>query len=139
MYDSTNYDSFEHAADWLNEAKKQIEPNNAVFMLVGSKIDKDHLKEVPTEQAQQFAEYHNILFMETSSKTGFNVEKTFTEIALKIYEQLEEGKFRIQDGWDGIKSGYMRSAVAPPNRAPNLSLVEGSNNTNEDDSKKKCC
>ena len=145
IYDTTNYESFEHVADWLQEARKQIEPNNVIFMLVGSKVDKEHLREVPTEQAQQFADYHNLLFLETSSKTGLNVEKTFTVLATQIYEMLEQGKFKIQDGWDGIKSGYMRSAV-PLNKPPPIQLVEADNseeNENGNDSsktsKRGCC
>ena len=97
--------------------------------------------EVPTETAQQFADYHNLLFIETSSKTGQNVEKSFADLALKVYESLEAGKFKIQDGWDGIKSGYMRSAAAPSNRVPNIGLSQNSNqNANEgQSSKKNCC
>ena len=44
MYDTTNYDSFEHVADWLQEAKKQIEPNCSEFILVGTKVDMEHLR-----------------------------------------------------------------------------------------------
>lgn len=91
LYDITNYDSFEHVSDWLNEAKRQIEPNNAIFILVGTKTDKEQQREVPTEQAQQFADYHNLLFVETSSKQGINVEKAFRDLAIRIYDQLEEG------------------------------------------------
>lgn len=91
MYDITNYDSFEHVADWLSEAKRQIEPNNAVFMLVGTKVDKENQREVPFEQAQQFADYHDLLFVETSSKQGLNVEKAFKDLAIRIYDLLEEG------------------------------------------------
>ncbi len=142
LFDTTNYESFEHVNDWFQEAKRQIEPNNAVFMLVGTKRDKEHLREVPSEQAQQFADYHNVLFTETSSKTGQNVEQAFQELALKIYEQLEEGKFKIQEGWDGIKSGYMRTAVMPPTRTPSVRL-NNEQNVNQNDvnteTKKGCC
>lgn len=142
LFDTTNYESFEHVNDWFQEAKRQIEPNNAVFMLVGTKQDKEHLREVPSEQAQQFADYHNVLFTETSSKTGQNVEQAFQELALKIYEQLEEGKFKIQEGWDGIKSGYMRTAVMPPTRIPSVRL-NNEQNLNQNDvnteTKKSCC
>jgi len=152
LYDTTNYDSFEHVNDWLQEAKKQIEPHQSVFILVGTKQDKEHLREVPVEQAQQFADYHNLLFLETSSKTGFNVEKTFIQLATKIYELLEEGKFRIQEGWDGIKSGYMQSnpalmsssapnSVANPRPPISLANNDHDNSGSSDDSrtKKSCC
>jgi len=139
LYDITNYDSFEHVSDWLNEAKRQIEPNNAIFILVGTKTDKEQQREVPTEQAQQFADYHNLLFVETSSKQGINVEKAFRDLAIRIYDQLEEGKFKIQEGWDGIKSGYMRSAARAPNFPLNAHTddVNGLNNAKE--SRRGCC
>ena len=100
--------------------------------------------EVPTETAQQFADYHNLLFIETSAKTGLNVEKSFGDLALKIYDSLEEGKFKLQDGWDGIKSGYMRTpAVATAtNRVPNIALGDNANanaNNESQSSKKGCC
>jgi hypothetical protein len=83
-----------------------------------------------------------LLFIETSSKSGHNVEKSFGNLALKIYDSLEAGKFKIQDGWDGIKSGYMRSANAPSNRAPNsIGLAQNGNQSSDDgqSSKKGCC
>lgn len=134
LYDTTNYDSFEHVQDWLAEAKRQIEPNNVIFMLVGTKVDKEHLRQVPTEQAQQFADYHNLLFMETSSKCGLNVESAFKEVASKIYDLLENGKFRMQAGWDGIKSGYLNAP--PKNRLP---INLNTNDQVDQESRKGCC
>lgn len=113
--------------------------------------DKEHQREVPIEQAQQFADYHNLLFLETSSKTGYNVEKTFLQLASRIYDLLEEGKFRIQEGWDGIKSGYMPSTPLGNHNRPPISLIEvrSRNNSNidgqnedagnNDEAKKNCC
>lgn len=89
----TKYDTFEHLNDWLTEAKKQIE-HDAIFMLVGCKSDKEHIREVAQVDAQQFADYHNLLFIETSSKTGNNVEKAFNLIATEVYKRLEDGKFK---------------------------------------------
>lgn len=60
-------------------------------MLVGTKVDKENQREVPFEQAQQFADYHDLLFVETSSKQGLNVEKAFKDLAIRIYDLLEEG------------------------------------------------
>ncbi len=101
-------------------------------MLVGCKVDKDHVREVPLIEVQQFAEYHNLLSIETSSKTGFNVEKAFHLISFEIHKMLEEGKFQVQEGWDGIKSGYMR-----PQIAPKIDLVQ--QNREDDKNKKKGC
>ena len=149
LYDITNNDSFEHVAGWLNEARKQIEPNNAVFLLVGTKKDKEHLREVPHEQAQQFADYHNMLFIETSSKTGLNVENAFKQLACEISQMLDDGKFKIQEGWDGIKSGYARPQNHI-NQSPNQRVQVSSTSqqqtssstttaTAHDTQKRSCC
>ena len=156
LFDTTNYDTFEHANDWFQEARRQIEPNQAVFILVGTKSDKESLRQVPVEQAQQFADYHNLLYVESSSKTGHNVEKVFSDIGLKVYEQLEKGTFRMQDGWDGIKSGYLQAAVKPGGQGRpggiNLNggdngrdnnndqtLVSSSEAASDKSTKKSCC
>ncbi|CAF0768939.1 unnamed protein product [Didymodactylos carnosus] len=41
IYDTTSYTSFTHVTNWLNEARQQIQPYQAVFLLVGTKIDRD--------------------------------------------------------------------------------------------------
>jgi GTPase SAR1 family protein len=140
LFDSTNYESFEHVNDWLQEAKRQIEPNNAIFMLVGTKVDKDNLREVPQEQAQQFADYHNLLYCETSSKTGHNVEKTFADMGLKIYEMIQDGKFKMQDGWEGIRPGYQNKSLdISASRQPAFNLIESNDNNESYGEKKSCC
>ncbi len=138
LYDITSYESFEHVNDWFIEARKQIEPLDAIFMLVGCKSDKEHIREVQTTDAQQFADHHNLLFIETSSKSGYNVENAFNLIGAEVYKKLEEGKFKVQEGWDGIKSGYMRTNL----QQPQLKLTEQQQKSLKDsqvDAKKGCC
>ena len=65
--------------------------------MVGTKVDKENQREVPIEQAQQFADYHNLLFIETSSKLSLNVEKAFRDLAIRIYDLLEEGKMTLKN------------------------------------------
>jgi hypothetical protein len=48
------------------------------MMIVGNKIDLP--SEVPAQQVKAFAEKHNCLFMETSAKTGTNVQEAFERL-----------------------------------------------------------
>jgi len=48
-----------------------------IMLLVGNKDDLKLEREVSTEEGQEFADKHNLLFMETSAKTGHNIESAF--------------------------------------------------------------
>lgn len=108
MFDITNRGSFEHAADWLFEAKRHIYPHTAIYLLVGCKTDMEDLREVSQQEAQRFADFYGMDYIETSAKSGNNVEIAFTKIAQDIYSKVQNGEFKVQDGWDGIKHGFSR-------------------------------
>ena len=57
---------------------------------------------------QNLADYNKIPFLETSAKLGINVEEAFTVISEEIYNKLERGEYSVEEGWDGIKAGYMK-------------------------------
>ena len=49
-----------------------------VIMLIGNKCDLDARRQVSTEEGERFAKENNLIFMETSAKTAFNVEEVST-------------------------------------------------------------
>lgn len=111
IYDVTNHASFEHIPLWMMEAKRHIEPHLPVFALIGCKLDlisNGARREVSQEEAKSFAEQHNLHFMETSSRTGVNVREAFQAVTQEIYNRIQSGEYRIEDGWDGIKAGFPR-------------------------------
>ncbi len=66
-------DTFLNLETWLKEVKQQSE-SNVVIILVGNMRDRKEQREVPKEQAEEFARKHKIaFFIETSAKTGDNV------------------------------------------------------------------
>uniref|UniRef100_A0A915CUK5 Uncharacterized protein n=1 Tax=Ditylenchus dipsaci TaxID=166011 RepID=A0A915CUK5_9BILA len=87
VYDITNRKSFDHVVDWLSEAEANIggpDPSQCVFLLKGQVCG-------------------NIgSFWE-------NVNECFTMMAREINARFETGALRLCDGWDGIKSGLMRT------------------------------
>lgn len=79
--------------------------------VVGCKADMEASREVSTEEGQAFAEFYGVKFLETSAKTGLNVEEAFETIARDIYAKVESGEFKLEDGWDGIKTGFFRPGL----------------------------
>lgn len=111
VYDISNYESFEHIPLWMIEARRHIEPHRPVFALVGCKldlVDAGGQREVPIEDAQGFAKLHGLHFVETSARTGANVEEAFRMVTQEVYARIRSGEYKAEDGWDGIKSGFAR-------------------------------
>uniref|UniRef100_A0A914CHU8 Ras-related protein Rab-39B n=1 Tax=Acrobeloides nanus TaxID=290746 RepID=A0A914CHU8_9BILA len=112
VYDITNRKTFEHVSEWLAEAEANVsgpDPSQCVFQLVGHKADLEKDREVLYEEGEYFAKYHKIKFIETSAFTGENVHEAFIMMSREINARFESGALRLYDGWDGIKSGLMRS------------------------------
>lgn len=133
-YDITNKDSYKHIPMWLMEAKRHIEPHQATFLLVGCKRDlavsASGRREVEIQEAQSLAEYHGITFLETSAKTGLNVEEAFTSISQQIYDKILTGEYKIEDGWDGIKRGFLQREGVPDGGHSQGGLVEAKPHNN---------
>ncbi|XP_018653996.1 putative rab-2,4,14 [Schistosoma mansoni] len=104
VYDVTRRDTFNHLASWLQDARQHASPN-MVITLVGNKCDLDARREVKQEEAEAFARENNLLFVETSAKTGVNVEQAFATTARAIYERLQLGLLDINNDANGIKLG----------------------------------
>ena len=79
IYDITNYSSIAHIDDWLNVIRKEIRAEDVFpIIVVGGKADLAENREVSAEDGIKIAKSRNVDgFIETSSKTGENVEKTF--------------------------------------------------------------
>ena len=57
---------------------------NCFIALVGNKADLIEERRVQTEDAEVYAEENDLLFMETSAKTGMNVNELFEMIVRRI-------------------------------------------------------
>ena len=92
VYDITNKDSFIHTDHWVNETK-DLKREDAIFVLVGNKIDLEENRVVSSKEAEDFATQKGFLFFEVSAKTGDHVEELFTN---KIFPEIQR-KFNIGD------------------------------------------
>ena len=84
VYAINSRDSFADVERWLTELRENAD-RNIVIMLAGNKSDLKHLREVPTEEAKDFAKRNSLSFMETSALDSSNVEEAFKSIINTIY------------------------------------------------------
>jgi Ras-related protein Rab-4B len=64
-----------------------------VIVLVGNKSDLQDQREVTFLEASRLAQENDMLFLETSAKTGEGVEEVFSMCSKMILSRLEAGKF----------------------------------------------
>jgi Ras-related protein Rab-1A len=91
VYDVTNRKSYENIKNWHNEIKK-ASPNISLI-LVGNKIDLKDERAVKLEEGNKLAEELELSYIETSAKTGENINDAFKMLALlmiKKYVVTEE-------------------------------------------------
>lgn len=106
VYDISKQVTFENVERWLNELRDHAD-SNIVIMLVGNKSDLRHLRAVSTEEAAQFAEKHNLSFIETSALESTNVEEAFQQILTEIYNIIG------RSGGDGDKPNMQQADSVP--------------------------
>ena len=70
----------------------------------GNKGDIDGQREVTYDEAKRFADDNDLLYIETSAKTGEHVEDAFIDTARKIYQNIQEGLIDISDPQPGSQA-----------------------------------
>ncbi|XP_062826655.1 ras-related protein Rab-37 isoform X2 [Anolis carolinensis] len=100
LYDITSRMSFDNIRAWLTEIHEYAQ-RDVVIMLLGNKADVSSERVVRTEDGEALAREYGVPFMETSAKTGMNVELAFLAIAKELKQralfQPEEPRFQIHD------------------------------------------
>lgn len=111
LFDITNRRSFQNVHEWLEETKVHVQPYQIVFVLVGHKCDLDTQRQVTRHEAEKLAAAYGMKYIETSARDAINVEKAFTDLTKDIYELVKRGDITIQEGWEGVKSGFVPNVV----------------------------
>ncbi|XP_023217693.1 ras-related protein Rab-37-like [Centruroides sculpturatus] len=65
---------------WLGEINEYAQ-DDVVIMLIGNKADVSAEREVKYEDGERLAKEYGVTFMETSAKTGMNVDLAFMAVA----------------------------------------------------------
>ncbi|XP_062262675.1 ras-related protein Rab-6A isoform X1 [Platichthys flesus] len=83
VYDITNVNSFQQTTKWIDDVRTE-RGGDVIIMLVGNKTDLADKRQITTEEGEQRAKEMNVLFIETSAKTGYNVKQLFRRVAAAL-------------------------------------------------------
>lgn len=132
VFDITRRDTFLSVTSWLHDLR-QIAEEGIVVVLVGNKSDlapastvesssasesqsheagAQNLRQVTKEEAEEWCQKNKVMqYVETSAKSGDGVERAFLEVAERIYQNIEAGKYDLNDRRSGVKSAAASGAA----------------------------
>ncbi|KAF2092886.1 GTP-binding protein-like protein RAB2 [Rhizodiscina lignyota] len=114
VFDVSRAATFASVTTWLNDLR-QIAEEEIVVVLVGNKSDlaagrtlpsgsEENKREVTREEAEEWCKANKVMtYVETSAKSGEGVERAFLEVAERIYQNIEAGKYDLNDRRSGVK------------------------------------
>ena len=124
VYDITRRATFDAVTAWLHDLR-QIAEENIVVVLVGNKRDlagastvagsedgedvgdgriEGNKRAVTREEAEEWCKRNGVMqYVETSAKSGEGVERAFLEVAERIYQNIEAGRYDLNDRRSGVK------------------------------------
>ncbi|KAF2146019.1 uncharacterized protein K452DRAFT_242483 [Aplosporella prunicola CBS 121167] len=122
VFDITRRNTFASVTAWLHDLR-QIAEEGIVVVLVGNKADLapsstvagsseeehphadgDNKRQVTREEAEEWCRENKVMeYVETSAKSGENVERAFLEVAERIYQNIEAGRYDLNDRRSGVK------------------------------------
>ncbi|KAH8677451.1 ras family-domain-containing protein [Xylariales sp. PMI_506] len=110
VFDITRKATFQHVTDWLNDLRQIAEPDIVVILvgnksdLAGDDADSSGKREVSVREAEDWARANGVLqYVETSAKSGEGVEVAFMKVAERIFDNINAGKYDLNDRRSGVK------------------------------------
>ncbi|MCJ1415387.1 hypothetical protein MMC32_001719 [Xylographa parallela] len=119
VFDISRRATFDSVTAWLHDLR-QIAEEGIIVILVGNKSDltsddpgeaspgsgrpAQNKRAVSHEEATTWCRENNVLqYVETSAKSGEGVERAFLEVAERIYQNIEAGRYDLNDRRSGVK------------------------------------
>jgi len=90
IFDVTKKNTLNSINKWVKDVNETIDAEKIPSVLVGNKIDLDDEREVTFEEGKNLADQYGFNYIETSAKTGTNINELFIELAENIYNKFKE-------------------------------------------------
>jgi small GTP-binding protein len=94
VFDLTSRQSFDELNTWINDLNTLCAAN-AHVVLVGNKTDLADSREINVSEAQVFAQRYNLMYLETSAKSGDNVADAFVRLGTEILRKVINGQIKV--------------------------------------------
>ena len=115
VYDVCERTSFQNIEQWMEDIQRYGNVGTRC-VLVGNKIDDEDNRQVSTEEGEQLADEYDILFFETSAKTGKGVDEVFVQLSIEMSQEPQ-----------------------PPDPSPTNVVVSFDQQSNAPPTKNGCC
>jgi len=114
VFDLTRAKTYKGIKDWVYEMR-QLTEENIPFVLIGNKCDlfDDIGPVVDSEDAQRFAESEGNIYIETSAKTGENVEDAFIKLTHRMANREEIITPNVEEAFKAIDYEIEKLTEAP--------------------------
>lgn len=89
FYDTTKRESFQNVPRWIEELDQQTSTERPlVKMIIGTKTDLAHQRQVSFEEAAELAQHLGALHYEVSAKGGLNITEAGLALTVAVERQL---------------------------------------------------
>ncbi|MCJ1445633.1 MAG: hypothetical protein MMC23_006138 [Stictis urceolatum] len=121
VFDISRRQTFDSVTQWLHDLRL-IAEEGIVVILVGNKSDlagaslvnqqneagsgrtERNKRAVTKEEAEEWCQQNGVMrYVETSAKNGDGVERAFLEVAERIFQNIEAGRYDLNDRRSGVK------------------------------------
>lgn len=84
----TSITSFNNVRAWLSDIHEYAH-SDVIVMLIANKVDRTTERVVSREMGEKLASEYDVTYVETSAKTGLNVEFCFKAIGQALLQQID--------------------------------------------------
>ncbi|MBY8984303.1 MAG: GTP-binding protein [Candidatus Lokiarchaeota archaeon] len=89
IFDLTQLKTYEALEDWISEMFEILQ-DNIPFIIIGNKVDlvEEFARSIDQNIVRSYAEKKDSTYLETSAKTGENIEDVFKELAQRMIKRI---------------------------------------------------